>query len=303
MLCLSTLAVNAEVYAQSVPWHPPKDYVDPVTLKIREFKAQGMNDAQITSELEKLGMGWYPKTGATWIGTRPTSEELERMPPMMPPFEDESSTSLLSRDYIGALQFMQTPDFLYSCISNNMKPGSIAAGTGATLFHFVTTHIGRAISPTQPCWVEVGVWNDTYFNRPQYYTCDNDEDGNWFHGYKTNVEDFDWYEIWLPGTYESAGWVCWIFINGNFVRKGHLAYFYNQVNEANEIFCTTGQWTNDNTHAIFKDSYLWSPGGSDWIWWNTNVPTDFLFDPYPCPVHETHYVSGGTYTYETWTWD
>jgi len=67
-------------YTPSIPWTPPDDYVDPVTLKIREFREQGMNDTQITEELEKLGMGWWPPSGATWIGRRPTPEEQAKLP-------------------------------------------------------------------------------------------------------------------------------------------------------------------------------------------------------------------------------
>jgi hypothetical protein len=36
-------------------WQPPENFVDPVTLKIQEFKAQGLSDDEITVELEKIG--------------------------------------------------------------------------------------------------------------------------------------------------------------------------------------------------------------------------------------------------------
>lgn len=62
---------NVSIYRQNI---------DPVTVKIREFKAQGFNDTQITAELSKLGMVWNPETGATAIGTTLSPEEQAHMP-------------------------------------------------------------------------------------------------------------------------------------------------------------------------------------------------------------------------------
>ena len=52
------------------------NYVSPVTLKIRELKDKGLTEAEIITELEKLGMGWNPKTGDKWVGRLATPEEL-----------------------------------------------------------------------------------------------------------------------------------------------------------------------------------------------------------------------------------
>ena len=57
------------------------NFVDPVTLKVQEMKALGMNDTEIVEALKPLGMGCYPQTGATWIGRNPTQAELQKLPP------------------------------------------------------------------------------------------------------------------------------------------------------------------------------------------------------------------------------
>jgi len=81
LLPLFALEVSGEEeYTPSTPWMPPDDYVDPVMLKVRELKEQGLNDTQIIAELEKLGMGWNPETGATWIGTTLSPEEEAQLP-------------------------------------------------------------------------------------------------------------------------------------------------------------------------------------------------------------------------------
>ena len=66
----TTLIVSAQTNLASTfgEWHPQEDFVDPVTQQIEELKAQGLNEEQITVKLSELGMGWYPKTGATWLG-------------------------------------------------------------------------------------------------------------------------------------------------------------------------------------------------------------------------------------------
>jgi len=88
LVLLIAFASIAPVLAASQPdnsgriitWDDPSMY-NPVTLKIIELRAKGMSDAAILKELEKLGIGWYPETGAVWIGTTPTPEELKQLPP------------------------------------------------------------------------------------------------------------------------------------------------------------------------------------------------------------------------------
>ncbi len=93
MLSSMVLTVAAQIDDQTSgigSWQPSKNFVDPVTLKIQEFREQGLSDDQITVELEKLDMGWYPKTGATWIGKALTSEEQAKMPISIPAPSNEN---------------------------------------------------------------------------------------------------------------------------------------------------------------------------------------------------------------------
>lgn len=75
------------------------------------------------------------------------------MPPMQDPF---SSPAYILQGYYQANQVMNTTG--WACISCDMKPGSIATSSGRTTDHVVTTHVGRAIGPTQSCWTEAGVY-------------------------------------------------------------------------------------------------------------------------------------------------
>jgi len=61
-------------------------FVDPVTLIVQDMKAQGLSDDEIVAALEEIGMGWYPETGATWVGRSPTPEEEQSLPPRHYPY-------------------------------------------------------------------------------------------------------------------------------------------------------------------------------------------------------------------------
>jgi hypothetical protein len=50
------------------PPYPVGDVVNPVDNKIKECRAQGLNDDQIVQELVKLGIVWNPETGSAIIG-------------------------------------------------------------------------------------------------------------------------------------------------------------------------------------------------------------------------------------------
>jgi len=47
---------------------------------VEKLKANGYNDDEITEILGKYNMGYYPETGATWIGRAATPEELQTLP-------------------------------------------------------------------------------------------------------------------------------------------------------------------------------------------------------------------------------
>ena len=83
MLSVMTLTTAAQTDNQTSgidSWQPPQNFVDPVTLKIQEFRTQGLSNDQITTELGKLNMGWDSETGATWLGHALTSEEQAKLP-------------------------------------------------------------------------------------------------------------------------------------------------------------------------------------------------------------------------------
>jgi len=143
-------------------------FIDPVTLKISEFRSQGFSDAQITEELEKLGMGWWPETGATWIGTRPTSEELERLPPKTWPYSDTSSDFPLSTRLIQTGAVMETREFSYAGVQNQMKTGSVAVSSGKTTFHIVTSTLENQLEVCLSYPVKYRTTNDNIAY--SYYT-------------------------------------------------------------------------------------------------------------------------------------
>ena len=95
-----TVTAQANNSSSSIgAWEPPKNFVDPATLKIQEFRSQGLNDDQITAKLTELGMGWDPKTGATWMGRTLTSEELAKMPDTTPA-KAPSQEKAVTDDYV-----------------------------------------------------------------------------------------------------------------------------------------------------------------------------------------------------------
>jgi len=276
-------------------------FIDPVTLKISEFRAQGFSGAQITEELEKLGTGWWPETGATWIGTRPTSEESERLPPRIWPYGGTPPEFPLSTRLIQAGAVMETREFSYTGVQNQMKLGSIAVSSGKTIFHIVTTHFGKPIG-SLPKWTEVGVARDLNYNPAsvRFFTYDNDEGGYVWHGQKTNVETYDFYKIIIIGYSPTQGYTYNIFINGYWKRTGHLPYDLNIVDQANEVWSDTGQWTSDTSYALHKLTYLQKPSGT-WVAWNSGIPTRFRQWPSPSyPVKYRTTNDNVAYNYYTW---
>ena len=64
------------------------NFTSPVMIIVEKLKANGYNDGEITEILGKYSMGYYPETGATWIGRAPTPEELQTLPQRKYPFGD-----------------------------------------------------------------------------------------------------------------------------------------------------------------------------------------------------------------------
>ena len=58
---LTVTAQEVTSSAGNSAFQAPQNFVDPVTLKIQEFRSQGLNNDQITAKLTELGMGWIQK--------------------------------------------------------------------------------------------------------------------------------------------------------------------------------------------------------------------------------------------------
>ena len=278
------------------------NFVDPVTEKVEEMKAKGMNNSEIIEALEKQGMGYYPETGATWIGRKPTLEKLQKLPPRRYPFKDVPSSPLTTVSEANqSNQLMGTKNQSYNGFYNCMKPGSLAVEDEGTYWHVVTTHIGRGGH-----WTEVGVIRGACPPSTwEIFTYDDDEGGYVFHGL-TNQSAYTQYMILVSNVYESSGWRYNILINGSWVRSGHLPFYENGVDQANEAWSYTNTWTTDTIPAIHKDSLLFV--NSTIICWNESVHSEWIWSRFiTCPVKERHYLSdskhclcNSSWIFETW---
>jgi hypothetical protein len=278
-------------------WQPPKNFVDPVTLKIQEFREQGLGDDKITVELEKVGMGWYPKTGATWIGKALTSEEQTKMPVSIPAPSNEnevinqgnSATSLTSR-----VASMRTNGYSWTGVSSEIVCGSMNVASGQTQNHYLCVQLGDLNGITN--WGEVVVTHnvgEVY----KWYTYDSDESGGsmtYYMDKNTPSTATDAYIMMLDGTHDGSGWKYDVWINYNWVRSGHLSNLWVQAGFQNEIY-SNGQFTNDASHSIFYRNWLHNAGG--WSYWTNSVSTSWST---ASSVHESHYMRTYSYYWDTW---
>lgn len=275
-------------------------FVDPVTIKVREMKAKGMSDDEIVKALEPLEMGYYPPTGATWIGRSPTPEEAQKLPPKKYPFKDVTPSIVPSASILSwqSNQVMETVYDQWSGFTNYLKPGTLEIKTGESTLHLATTHIGAGGH-----WTEGGVFR--WLDHPEYgwqkFTYDDDEGGWKYHG-STSATTYTKFRVVVSPTLEPAGYKYNIWINDIWVRSGHLPYYVNNdVNQANEVWSETNKWTPDNIFAEHKDPYLLRgtvPPGV--FWWNASIATNWWHVPDPCPVKEYHYISGSAWLYLTY---
>ncbi|HIH96291.1 MAG TPA: hypothetical protein HA348_02165, partial [Thermoplasmata archaeon] len=149
------------------------NFTDPVTKIISRLKERGYNDSEITEVLEKHGMGWYPETGATYIGIGPTEEELKHLAPLYNPTDSETYSKSLRQ----ANQVMEVKNDVYRGFDTEMRSGSCAVGDGETVQHVVTTHTGRGGH-----WTEAGVVRTVSNTNWRIFSYDDDE-GEWgWHG-------------------------------------------------------------------------------------------------------------------------
>lgn len=293
MLCsiMFTVAAQTEIsVVESEPWFPPNDFVDPVTLKIQELKKQGLDEEQITVELEKLGMGWYPETGATWLGRALTSDEFAKMPDRGP--ADTSDRSVITRS-VDRVSLMRTSLSSWTGVSAEMVCGSMSVASGQTLYHYVTVQLGDLGGLSS--WAEVVVTHN-YGETYKWYTYDSNEGGWAFYANKnTPSTATDTYVIMLDGTQDGDGYHYDVWINYQWVRRAHLPSLYVQAGFQKEVFSDSGSFTNDGSRAVFYRNWLHNAQG--WSYWTNAVSTQWSAS---APVRESHTMGAVSYNWQTW---
>ncbi len=291
MLCSMDLTVTGQI-SESEPWQPPKGFVDPVTLKIQEFKLQGLDDDSITAKLAELGMGWYPETGATWIGRTLTSEELAQVPTRLQ--AGESSTTQGITTLTSKLSIMRTSTASWTGVSSEIVSGSMSSGSGQTRYHYLCMQLG-GLNGGGTNWVET-VLTHNYGETYRWYTYDNDEGGwSYYMDKNTPTTSADLHVILLDGTQDGSGWHYDVWINYQWIRRGHLSNLWVQAGFQKEVFSDSGQFTNDASHAVFYRNWLHNAQG--WPYWTNAISTWWSAD---APVREAHSMGSLSYRWETW---
>ncbi len=295
---LHTVAAQAANTSESVgSWQPPKNFVNPVTIEIQEFRSQGLSDEQITIKLAELGMGWYPQTGATWLGRSLTAEELAKMPTITPvkiasPENAVAQAPNMLLDMSERLSCMRTSSYSWTGVSAEIVANSMSSSSGQTQYHYVCMQLGDLDGTTN--WAETVITHnagETY----KWYTYDSDE-GGWSFYMNKNTPSYavDTYVIMLDGTY-SGGWKYDVWINYQWVKSAHLSRLWVQAGLQKEVYSTTGQFTNDASHSVFYRNWLHNAGG--WSYWTNAVGTKWSA---MYPVREAHSMGVSTYNWETW---
>ncbi|MGB9914881.1 MAG: hypothetical protein ACPLIG_03895 [Candidatus Bathyarchaeales archaeon] len=299
VLCSSMLTVIAETsdsMSTIGTWQPPKNFIDPVTLKIQEFKSQGLTDEEITVKLAELGMGWYPKTGATWMGRTLTSEEQAKMPVRKPAKALADQKSATSEETVlqltGRTSCMRTSTASWTGVASEIVSGSMSVATGQTQFHYLCMQLGNLDDASN--WVETVLTHnlgETY----RWHTYDNDE-GGWayYMDKNTPITAADTYVIMLDGMQDGDGWHYDVWINYQWARRGHLSNLQVQAGFQKEVYSNTGTFTNDASHVIFYRNWLHNAGG--WTYWTT--PNTWWSTA--APVREDHSMGAVSYRWETW---
>ncbi len=296
-LFLTTAAQTTDSTISVGSWEPPKNFVDPVTSKIQELTLQGLNDDQITNNLAELGMGWYPETGATWMGKALTSEELAKMPETLTA-KGIHQENAVTDEYIPAVQTdrtscMRTNSASWSGVSSEIVSGSMNVGSGQTLYHYVCMQLGDLDDATN--WVET-VLTHNLGEAYRWNTYDTDEGGwTYYMDKNTATTSADTYTIMLDGTQDAYGWHYDIWINYQWVRSGHLSNLSVQAGFQKEVYSNTGTFTNDASHSVFYRNWLHNAQG--WSYWTNSVNTWWSTTN---PLRESHTMGTLSYRWETW---
>ena len=297
MLPVASAQVISQV-ASLDSWQPPEDFVNPVTLKINEFRAAGLSDEEITVQLAALGMGWYPATGATWIGEALSPEEADEMLMRKPATESSTKSESMqpgsaTRTVVGRTSVMRTNKYSWTGVAAEIVCGSMSTSSGGTLRHYLCVQLGDLDCGTD--WAEIVVTHN-YGEVYKWYLFDLDE-GAWiFLGNKnTPAYATDTFVIMLSGVKDSHGWVYDVWINYVWKASGHISSHYVQAGHQKEIY-SEGQFTDDTSDAIFF--YNWLHDGSSWSYWTNSTSTKWLAQD---PLLGSHTLQPSSYKWRTWT--
>lgn len=260
------------------------NYVSPVSLKIRELQDRGLTEEEIMVELEKLGMGWNPKTGDKWVGRLATPEELEVLE-----IRYSSSRTLYDRKSV-----MRTWSDDWEGVATEMVSGSMNRAEDETETHYLCTQFGDLSN--QDDWIEIVLmhnlddpyewwtWdhNDTYPNSQAIY-----------HGDKnTSITAQDTLCIMVDG---SNYYHCWI--NYVDVREGYLYTDDGYVGHQKEVYSYTNDYTDDDSSSVFWRNWLYDDSGwEDWDDWITG-DTWFQEDD---PLQKDESIWQGYWYFPTW---
>jgi hypothetical protein len=290
------------------------NYIPPSTQIINLMKTKGYSNSQITDYLSKNGYGWDPKTGANWKGVAPTAAEQKIIDqirgPNYSPFPETvgnkstseltvSTSSGLTSDRKGTAALWLPDTNTYFGITFSMSPGPMLESSTGTKQHVVTTHVGKPTSSGQQDWTEVGVVRFLNDASPRYFSYDNDEKQWQFHGSDNNGALTN-YEIYVTNTQESLGYICYTYINNQWVRSGHLKNRQTQFNMANEVWAEgNNAFTSDGgVNSIFRDPKLFGPNGDQW--WG-NYPATVSQPPsQDQPPYASYRMNGNAYELSSW---
>lgn len=289
MLTVTAQTNNSTSSIQS--WKPPKHFVDPVTSRIQEFKSQKLSDEEITGRLADLGMGWYPETGATWLGRTLSSEEVAEMPIRTSVKSPLGENTILLYDRASC---MRTNDASWTSVASEMVSGSMSVAYGQTRYHYLCVQLGNLDSKSS--WVETTLTHN-YGETYKWCTYDSDEDGGlvYYMNKNTPTTAVDTYTLMLDGTLDSDGWHYDVWINYQWIRRGHLPNLWMQVGFQKEVYSDTGQFTNDASHSVFYRNWLHNAQG--WPYW-TNAINTWSVPNYP--VQQTLSMGAVSYRWDTW---
>jgi hypothetical protein len=267
---------------------------DPVEQKIKELKAQGMNDSDIVENLKAQGMFWDPKTDDHGVGVLLTPEESAKynMGGSRAVYSGEISTSIGPLSVIGGTQaniVYKTSDSNYKGVCGNMKPGSLAISQTGTSNHCITSHVGGPNTATDD-WIEVGIRRDINVNGQPLgpYTVftywGHGGTAAWYcpPGFSVGPDTTIAYQI-VIGSYDSShnAYPYDVYVNGQFVRRVYINRETACVDWANEVWRPNESvsYTSDISNAEISSTWLIN-SNYNWVAWNHNIADNEFWAPY-----------------------